>query len=314
MKMNISQRNIYYVLLLGIAYSLSGCATMVLPDPFTDIDQAAFKTPKTVSGKKLHALPKPMGKIKVALYSFTDQTGQRKDPANGGISSSSAVTQAGAAILMQSLQDSNWFTVLERRGLADLTKERSLFRIANKKKNLEYAPMKTADLLLEGGITGFATNVKTSGSGIEYFGSSLSKQYREDFVTVHLRAVDIASGQVALAVSASRRLLSKEIRAGLFQYIKFKELLGIEKGVTVNEPSHIVVADAIEKAVHDLIIEGIIRGTWKLKNPKDAKSPLIQAYLQERAQAFQANFRKKNKYSVYSKKKGKKYAQEAMNF
>jgi len=264
------------LLIISISVVVSSCSTS-LPDPFTNTENAAFKTPKTISGKQLDKLPAPRGKIAVAIYNFTDQTGQRKDPADGkGGTNSSAVTQGGTAILMQALQNSNWFNVLERKGLSDLSKERNIIRIANNGAKL--VPMKNADLLLEGGITGYATNTRTGGIGVEYFGISRSKQYREDFVTVNLRAVDIASGQVVLSVSASRRLLSKEIRSGVYQYVRFKQLLGIEKGVTVNEPSHICISDAIEKAVHDLIIEGILKGTWKLKNANDINSSVINQY------------------------------------
>jgi len=268
------------VFILSISLYLSACSTS-LPDPFTNSENAAFKTPQTISGKQLAHLPPPTGKIAVAIYAFSDQTGQRKDPADGkGGSNSSAVTQGGTAILMQALQNSNWFTVLERKGLADLSKERNIIRIAN--NGAQLVPMKNADLLLEGGITGYATNTRTGGTGFEYFGMSHAKQYREDFVTVHLRAVDIASGQVVLSVSASRRLLSKEIRSGVFQYIRFKQLLGVERGITVNEPSHICISDAIEKAVHDLVIEGILKGTWQLKNKQDINTPSIREYKKAR--------------------------------
>ncbi len=268
----------FRLLILSISLFVSACSNYsAMPDPFSNTDNAAISTPKTVSAKRLEQLPPPSGKIAVAIYSFSDQTGQRKDPADGkGGTNSSAVTQGGTAILMQSLQESDWFTVLERKGLPDLAKERNLIRIAHNGAKL--VPLKSADLLLEGGVTGYATNIKSGGSGIEYFGVSAGTQYREDFVTVHLRAVDIASGQVVLSVSSSRRLLSKEIRSGVFQYIRFKQLLGIEKGITVNEPSHICVSDAIEKAVYDLIIEGVLKGTWRLKNPNDIKHEAIINY------------------------------------
>lgn len=272
-------------LVLSVIFlSLSGCSSM-LPDPIEN-NNAAFKTPKTVSGKKLVSLPAPQGKIAVAVYSFTDQTGQRKDPADGkSLTNSSAVTQGGAAILMQALQDSKWFTVLERKGLSDLTKERNIIRVA--KKGISLPSIRHADLLLEGGITGFASNIRTGGYGVEYFGKSAAKQYREDFVTVHLRGVDIITGQVVLSVSASRRLLSREVKGGLFQYVKFKELLGIEKGFTANEPSHICVADAIEKAVHDLIIEGALNGTWKFSDSKAINSEQVSLYLKEKTTIYE---------------------------
>lgn len=244
------------------------------------VRQPAFTTPMTPNGALLEKLPQPSGKIAVSVYSFNDQTGQKKTPVSGSLSNSTAVTQAGTAILMQALQNSNWFTVLERRGLNNLMKERNIIRLS--KKGTAVSPLRSADLLLEGGITGYASNIKTGGSGIEYFGGSISGQYREDFVTVHLRAVDIASGKVVLSVTSSRKIFSKEIRAGLFRYVKFKRLLGIETGTSTNEPGHMAVTDAIEKATHDLILEGVLKGAWKFKKKSDINSPIVLNYTKDK--------------------------------
>ena len=201
----MANQSSYLITAIIVSSLLSGCGVST---PLK-VREAAFSTPNTPNGALLEKLPKPSGKIAVSVYSFNDQTGQKKNPVSGSLSNSSAVTQAGTAILMQALQNSNWFTVLERQGLNNLMKERNIIRLA--KKGTKVSPLRSADLLLEGGITGYASNIKTGGSGIEYFGGSISDQYREDFVTVHLRAVEIATGKVVLSVSSSRKVFSKEI-------------------------------------------------------------------------------------------------------
>ena len=63
-----------------------------------------------------------------------------------------------------------------------------------------------------------------------------------------MRAVDVRTGQVLLSVATSKKVLSKEVRAGFFRYVSYKRLLEAEAGYSDNEPMHICVSQAIEKA------------------------------------------------------------------
>lgn len=279
MKSNISTRLLKILKITTVCFLfLSGCNALT-HDPYkSDLNTKAFTTPTGYSNQELKSLPQPAGKILASVYQFRDQTGQYKEKDNGS-SFSTAVTQGATAILLQTLEESSWFIPLEREGLQDLLTERKIFRSANKKnKKNNISALRHAKLILQGGITGYDTNIKTGGKGIEYFGISVGNQYREDVVTVHLRAVDVNTGQIMLSVSASKRLISQEIRTGLFRYVKYKRLLGFESGMTTNEPAHLCVIDTIEKAVHDLIIKGIIKGIWNLENTKDMNHPAILAY------------------------------------
>jgi curli production assembly/transport component CsgG len=248
------------------------------------IEEGAMTTQSTKSGFKLRSLPPPLSKIPTAIYQFRDQTGQYKEKESGS-SFSSAVTQGATPILIKAIQDSGWFIPVEREGLQNLLTERKIARSSTQKmtgkRNTSTPALRSARILLEGGITGFESNMRTGGEGAEYFGINASRQYREDFVTVHLRAIDIKTGQVLTSVSTSKRLLSFEYRTGLFRYVKYKRLLGIEAGYTSNEPSHLCVTDAIEKAVHDLILKGIDLKVWKFKNPQNNKSLTMQQYWKE---------------------------------
>jgi curli production assembly/transport component CsgG len=58
-------------------------------------------------------------------------------------------------------------------------------------------------------------------------------------------------------------VLSQEVRAGFFRYISFKRLAEMEGGYSDNEPMHVCVQQAIEKAITELVIKGIARNVWR---------------------------------------------------
>ena len=85
-----------------------------------------------LQSKELLNVQAPLIKPVVAVYptSFLDQTGQRKSNSEFAMFSS-AITQAPHTILLRSLKhaaNGNFFRVVERVGLDNLTKERQLIR------------------------------------------------------------------------------------------------------------------------------------------------------------------------------------------
>jgi curli production assembly/transport component CsgG len=220
----------------------------------------------TETFRALQALPNPMGSIPVSVYSFRDQTGQYKPQANVS-SFSTAVTQGANSILVQALHESDWFIPVEREGLQNILTERKIIRAAQaENKDLpDLPPLTTAKIILEGGIISYDTNIKTGGIGMEYFGIGASELYREDAISIYLRAVDVRTGQVLLSVATSKKVLSQEMRAGFFRYVSYKRLAEAEAGYTDNEPMSICVTQAIEKALSDLILKGINKGIWSAK-------------------------------------------------
>jgi len=159
---------------------------------------------------------------------------------------------------------------VEREGLQNILTERKIIRASlssNEKKGAErreLPPLTTSKLIIEGGIISYDSNVKTGGFGAEYFGISTSELYREDLISIYMRAVDVRTGRVLLSVSTSKKVLSKEIRAGFFRYISFKRLAEAEGGYTTNEPMHLCVTQTIEKAITELIRKGIDKKIWKI--------------------------------------------------
>lgn len=263
--------------LLAVAVLLTGCVSSQGPV----FSEKAGATPATGNHPHLVALPPPAGKIPVSVYGFRDQTGQYQAGVEAS-TFSTAVTQGGAALLIKALRDSQWFAPLEREGLQNLLTERRIMRASRTQQGIEEElhPLAHAAILLEGGITAYESNVLTGGAGAQYFGIGSSTQYRMDQVTVHLRAVDTRTGQILSNVSATKTVLSQEVRAGVFRFIKFNRLLEAETGMTVNEPVQLSVLDAIEEAVIALIVDGVDNNLWSLANSADINHPLLKTYRQ----------------------------------
>lgn len=255
-----------YVLTLVLLTALSGCS--VINKVIPPAEQIAEPLLETDTQSVLDALPKPAGKIPVTVYAFRDQTGQYKPQSNVS-SFSTAVTQGATSILMQLLGDSNWFVPVEREGLQNILTERKIVRAAlqsrdeMEKEKTELPPLTTAKLIIEGGIISYDSNTNTGGFGAEYFGLGGSELYREDQISVYMRAVDVRTGQVLISVATSKKVLSKEIRAGLFRYVSLKRLAEIETGFTTNEPMHICVRQALEVALAEMVQKGIDNGVWR---------------------------------------------------
>jgi len=150
----------------------------------------------------MQKLPEPKEPLVVAVYKFRDQTGQYK-PSEIGANWSTAVTQGATSILIQSLEESGWFVPIEREGLANLLNERKIIRSSRanynsqdpgQEQNQLLTPLLFAGVILEGGIISYESNVMTGGAGLRYFGAGASGEYREDRVSIYLRAISTSNG------------------------------------------------------------------------------------------------------------------------
>lgn len=240
-------------------------------------------TPRSASYDDLVNLPKPKGKIITAVYNVKDQTGQyRAAPAS---TFSTAVSQGATAMLTQILNESGWFLTLEREGLQNLLTERKIIRAALKKNQAhsnndqDLPSLLSANILIEGSITAYETNLKTGGSGARYFGIGASELYRSDQVTVHLRAVDIRTGQILNTVSTSKTIFSRQVSADVFRFVEFKRLLEMEAGYSRNEPAQLCLMSAMESAVIHLISQGIEDNHWQLASSEGFDHPVLSRYL-----------------------------------
>jgi curli production assembly/transport component CsgG len=257
-------------LLCLLAISLSSCTTLDnYAIPFTSVKQAEVGH---LINQELSNVKIPFVKISVAVYptSFTDQTGQRRS--NSSFATfSTAVTQAPYAYLIRALKHAgkgNFFDVVERVGLDNLTKERQLIRSTRKDFNesKDLLPLTFAGLLLEGGVIGYESNVKSGGSGARYLGIGASKEYRQDTVTVSLRTVSVSTGKVLTEVLVTKTILSVALNQDAFRFISDNtELIEIENGITENESINIALQNAIETAVLETIRQGVKLKLWNIK-------------------------------------------------
>lgn len=221
-------------------------------------------------------LPAPKDKIVVGVYKFRDQTGQYKATENGA-SWSTAIPQGTTAILLKALEDSRWFTPIERENIGNLMNERQIIRTTRKEysgndgESATLPPLLFAGIILEGGVISYDTNVMTGGIGARYFGLGAGAQYRQDRITVYIRAVSTSTGEILKTVYTSKTILSTSFNGNFFRFIDTERLLESDIGITQNEPVQLAVTEAIEKAVYSLIIEGVKDNLWasKLKHPSD---------------------------------------------
>lgn len=271
---------------------LGGCATLIDDgrDSIPTTTSLAFYPKVTQTQKELESIPAPQRPVAIAVYDFTDQTGQFK-PSDTGQTLSRAVSQGGASILMKALQDAGnrqWFTIVEREQLKNLLTERQIIQemrqryLGEQQVNPQALPaMLFAGVLLEGGVIGYDTNTVTGGAGAAFLGIGAHGEYRQDTVTVSLRAVSVRTGEVLTTVTASKTIASKAISASAFKYVAFKDLLEAEAGVTTNEPDELALQQAVEKAVYGLVMEGVDLKLWDFADQK-AGWPLLWRYRQER--------------------------------
>jgi len=295
--MNYFDKRIGIILVISVIFIMSGCSYMVKQPLKTEPPKVGLETN---SEERLQKLPEPANKVTAAVYNFRDKTGQYKMSSQGGGSWSTAVTQGAASVLIETMEESGWFVPIERAGLGNLLNERKIIRSSRKKYDNSsqsgLPPLMFAGVMIEGGIISYDHNVKTGGAGLRYFGAGASGEYRQDRVTVYLRAISTKNGKVLKSVNSTKTVLSQKIDAGIFRYVKVKRLLEAETGVTYNEPTQLALKSAIAKALESLIIEGLFDDLWQLKNPEAINSDIIQTYVKEKEER-----KRTDKYGIKEK-------------
>lgn len=260
------------ILSLAIVSVLSGCA-VVQSTGLTETDPTITTQMKGVK-KEFDTIPGPAaGKpLSVAVYSFTDKTGQRRPQANIA-SLSTAVTQGSETFLIQALQNvgqGQWFDVVERVGIDNLTKERLIIRQMREayegKEAKPLLPMQFAGIILEGGIIGYDSSTTSGGAGARILGIGKQTQWSTDTVTVSLRSVSVNTGKVLASVTVQKTILSSaDSVSALKFYDAGTKAFEAEAGMTINEPGTYAVKAAVEMAVVELIKEGQRKGIWEYK-------------------------------------------------
>ncbi|MCR9180616.1 MAG: curlin [Erythrobacteraceae bacterium] len=281
------------------AVALTGCMSMPQDgrNSVATTTSLAYFPKKTQTQNLLHQLPGPQRQVAIAVYGFTDQTGQFK-PSDVGQTLSRAVTQGASAMLVKALQDAgnrSWFTVVERERLDNLLRERQIIGEMRKRYLGEQdidpnalPALLFAGVLLEGGIVGYDTNTVTGGAGAAFLGIGARTEYRQDTVTVYLRAVSVRTGEVLANITTSKTIASQALGASAFKFVAFRELLEAEAGITSNEPDQVALQQAIEKAVYGLVLEGVELDLWRFEDMSTAQQ-LLAAYRAERDGVYDAS-------------------------
>ncbi len=271
-----------YLIVVSSFFFLAGCGSYF--NQPTGFQEARFGEFTSVT-QNLKSLPDPEKKVVIGVYNFKDQTGQYKQ-SEVGSNFSTAVTQGATTILIKALEDSKWFRPIERENLANLLQERKIIEAtrndytSDKSKVQRLDPLLFAGVILEGGIISYDSNILTGGVGARYFGAGGSTQYRQDRITIYLRAVATSTGEIVKTVYVSKTILSQGIDAGLFRFVNFQRLLEVETGYTKNEPAELAVKEAIEKAVENLIYEGIKDKLWIAAGGEDVNKEIVDKYEQ----------------------------------
>jgi curli production assembly/transport component CsgG len=263
---------------------LSGCA--VIQTTGQNETDPTVTTQRVNVKKEFDTMPAPAaGKpVSVAVYSFLDKTGQRRPQANVA-SLSTAVTQGAETFLIKALSDvgrGQWFEVVERVGIDNLTKERLIIRQMREAYEGAGAkplmPMQFAGIIIEGGIVGYDTSTNSGGAGMRIFGIGRQTQWSSDTVTISLRAISVNTGKVLTSVTVQKTILST---ADSLTALKFfdnaTQSFEAEAGLTINEPGTYAVKAATEMAVVELIKEGQRKGVWDFK--QEAKEPPAMSFV-----------------------------------
>jgi len=254
---------------LAIA-SLTGCSTI---RPLGDIDITEEAKVSENVNKSFSNVQAPAGPpVVVAVYSFKDQTGQRK-PSNTLSLFSTAVTQGAESYLIKSLQEvgnRQWFTVVERVGLDNLLKERQMIRqtreIYDGEKAKMLPPMTLAGVILEGAIVDYNSNTLTGGTGARWLGIGPYTQYTQDLVVISLRLVSVTTGEILTTVTVEKNLLSTADGVTALRFFnQATRAFEFDSSQTFNEPGNYALRSAIETAVVELINKGERQGLWKFK-------------------------------------------------
>ena len=257
-----------FVLSLLTVTALSGCATIHMEA--AKEEPVALKPRENLTTKIPQLDGPPMT---IAVYGFQDKTGQMKPNEKLAVFSK-AVTQGAEVFLIKSLQDSkNWFKVVERVGLDNLIKERQLIRnqreVYEGKDAKPLKPMTVAGIMIEGGIIGYDSNIRSGGNGARFLGIGGSQQYRVDEIVISLRLISVNSGEVLITNAVSKTIYSTQHNVGVLRFVDAgTRALELENGQALNEPTTYAVRVAIEQAVYDMIVEGEKKGLWRFKVPK----------------------------------------------
>jgi hypothetical protein len=105
------------------------------------------------------------------------------------------------------------------------------------------------------------------------FGIGAQTQYQSDTVTVSLRTVSVASGEILTSVTITKTVLSYMDKLGVLKFVDSgTQAVEAETGASINESINKAVSMSIQAAVVATINEGARKGHWSFK--EDVKNDI----------------------------------------
>jgi curli production assembly/transport component CsgG len=121
-------------------------------------------------------------------------------------------------------------------------------------------------MIIAGGIVGYDHSTESGGAGARYLGIGSSREFSRDTVTINMRLISVATGEVLLDVITSKTILSVAFGGDVFRYVEQgTRLVEIESGTARNESVSIATQRAIETGVLELIKLGNRKKFWTFK-------------------------------------------------
>ena len=77
-----------------------------------------------------------------------------------------------------------------------------------------------AGLIIEGAVVSYESNIRTGGTGGRVLGIGMSRQYRQDTVTVSLRFISVLTGRILTEVTTTKSILSVGINEDIFRFVR----------------------------------------------------------------------------------------------
>ncbi|MDD3319957.1 MAG: curli assembly protein CsgF [Paludibacter sp.] len=200
--------------------------------------------PENTAKRNLINLSAPQGKAVTAVYKFCDQTRQYK-ASETGASWSTALPQETTTILVPTLEESGWFTPIERENLATLLNEHKVIRSSRTQyegtdsNNRNSLPsLHFAGVIVEDGIILYNTDILIKGAGVQYFGATPSG-----------------------------------VSDGIIRYVNPKHSIETETRYIYNQPTEKSATESIEKAVESLINKRVKTKSLELNDQNPTSHP-----------------------------------------
>ncbi len=211
-------------------------------------DILSSKANVTSATQLLAALPEPAEKIKIAVYSITDKTGQRKDNIN-----SSVVTQGATDMMITALLRSRQFIVLDRVNFSNFINEQNLQaqdRFVSG-EGPKIGKMSGPDYIMSGAITEYQVDKDTGGIGLKIAGKGGSKKIARASCAVDLRLTDTTTGEVVWSKSLKKEITGERVGLQIFSFMG-DNIVEFESGKGMQEVINLVVRTLLEESVYML--------------------------------------------------------------